>query len=84
MAIRLLEYNRADFKKWAGNDELVNKYLNMRNRLKAPENDMGYWCNPKNGKSPEDLNNFLDNYQSNTQKRSEAKAGAKNVYEDEG
>ncbi len=83
VAIRLLEYNRSDFKKWANNDELVNKFLQMRNKLKAPENDMGYWVNPKNGKSPDDLNNFLDNYKSNTQKRTDAKAGAKNVYEDD-
>lgn len=83
MAIRLLEYNRSDFKKWANSDELVDRYLQMRNRLKAPENDMGYWVNPKNGKSPQDLVDFLDNYKSNSQKRTEAKAGATNIYEDD-
>lgn len=54
-------------------DELTNKYLSIRQKLKSPENDFYYWIKKNN---IEELTNFLTRYKSNTVKREDAKKGA--------
>lgn len=83
MAQKLLEYDRSQFKKWANDDELVKQFFDARKRLPQKEADLGYWVNPKNGRKPDDLRKFLQNYQSKSQKKSkEKREGAETVFDD--
>ena len=78
-----LNESRADTQKlidFAG-DELASRFFAIKNRLKAPENDLYYWI--KN-KTPEELALALDkleNTKSNTQLRKDAVEGGELVCE---
>lgn len=64
-------------------EETANKFLQLRNRLKSPENDLYYWI--KN-KQPEELVKTLDeleNTKTKSQLKREAEAGADLVQETE-
>jgi hypothetical protein len=59
-------------------EELANKFLDLKSKLKAPENDLYYWIK----KTPEELEAFLtkvEETKSNTQVKKEADQGAKLV-----
>ena len=72
------EQNLTDF---AG-EEVAQKFLSLRKKLKSPENDLYYWI--KN-KTPEELESFVDNYQSNRDTKSSSKtSGAKLVFNKNG
>lgn len=60
-------------------EEIANKFLALKSKLKSPENDLYYWI--KN-KTPEELEAFLtevEGTKSNTQLKKEADQGAKLV-----
>ena len=64
---------------------LYNKYINLKTRLKSPENDFYYWI--KNSKGPDDLLDFLNEQEtllSNNQKRKLDKDGAKLIWSKNG
>ena len=77
-----LTESKADIQKlinFAGED-LTNKFLSIKNKLKAPESDLYYWIK---GSTPEEFETFLHNIEqkkSNTQLKKEvAGQGAKLV-----
>ena len=62
-------------------DDLYNDYMKIRDRIPKDQND--YKDFQKLKKLPtEDVKDFVDNFQSETDKRKEAKKGAKKLYED--
>ncbi len=84
---RVYEYNcfesekdKEDLKKHLG-DDLYNDYMKIRDRI--PKDQNGYKDFQKLKKLPiEDVQDFVDNFQSEADKRKEAKKGAKKLYED--
>ena len=56
----LLEYQRKDLRKFAG-DEYTQKFYALRDRLQAPENDLGYWI--KKG-DLQAFKTFIDDWES--------------------
>lgn len=80
-----LNESKADTQKlvdFAG-EELANKFLNAKSKLKAPENDLYYWI--KN-KTPDELEAYLvqvENTKSNTQIKKEIDKGAELVCDTE-
>ena len=84
---RLLEA-RADkdrFSVWGG-DELLQKFLKLKDRLPVPQNDMTYWTSGKNPHKPEELSLILNKLEQNIVKKSEEQKlieqGAEKVFED--
>ena len=84
---RLLEA-RADkdrFSVWGG-DELLQKFLKLKDRLPVPQNDMTYWTSGKNPHKPEELSLILNKLEQNLVKKSEEQKlieqGAEKVFED--
>ena len=69
-----------DLKKHLG-DDLYNDYMKIRNKIPKDQND--YKDFQKLKKLPiEDVQDFVDNFQSEVDKRKEAKKGAKKIYDD--
>lgn len=62
-------------------DDLYNDYMKIRNKIPKDQND--YKDFQKLKKLPiEDVKDFVDNFQSESDKRKEAKKGAKKIYSD--
>lgn len=62
-------------------DDLYNDYMKIRDRIPKDQND--YKDFQKLKKLPiDDVQDFVDNFQSETERRKEAKKGAKKLYED--
>ena len=82
----LLEYDRKDLKAFAGTD-LANRYLSLRPKLQAPENDLGYWIKKGNLK---EFEKFITDWEtgkikSKTQDKKEKRLeGAELVFNDKG
>lgn len=82
----LLEYDRKDLKAFAGTD-LANRYLLLRPKLQAPENDLGYWIKKGNLK---EFEKFITDWEtgkikSKTQDKKEKRLeGAELVFNDKG
>lgn len=84
---RVYEYNcfesekdKEDLKNHLG-DDLYNDYMKIRNKIPKDQNE--YKDFQKLKKLPiEDVQDFVDNFQSETDLRKEAKKGAKKIYED--
>ncbi len=84
---RVYEYNCLesqkdldDLKDHLGND-LYNDYMKIRDKIPKDQND--YKDFQKLKKLPiSNVKNFVDNFQSETERRKEAKKGAKKLYED--
>ena len=85
-SIKLYEHNRADLKKFVG-DDVADKFFKMKQLFKEPYNDLNYWINKGD---PEALSQYMSDfeagkYKSNTQKKKEEKIeGAKLVFDDKG
>lgn len=83
---QLLEYNRKDLRKWAG-DDLTNRYMAIRGRLQEPENDLGYWIKKGN---LEEFTDFIVGWEtgtikSKTQKKKEERIdGATKILDEAG
>lgn len=74
------EKDKEDLKKHLG-DDLYNDYMKIRDKISKDDND--YKDFQKLKKLPiEDVKSFIDNFQSETEKRKEAKKGAKKIYDD--
>lgn len=74
------EKDKEDLKKHLG-DDLYNDYMKIRDKISKDGND--YKDFQKLKKLPiEDVKSFFDNFQSETDKRKEAKKGAKKIYDD--
>ena len=72
--------DKADLKAHLG-DDLYNDYMKIRDRIPKDQND--YKDFQKLKKLPiEDVQNFVDNFQSESDRRKEAKKGAKKIYSD--
>ena len=72
--------DKEDLKKYLGND-LYNDYMKIRDRIPKDQND--YKDFQKLKKLPiEDVKDFVGSFQSETDKRKEAKKGAKKIYSD--
>ena len=73
-------------KAWGG-EELFNRFMELKNRLPVPQNDMTYWTSTKAPHSPEELAALLDELEAATkrkkEKEQEVRDGAEKVYEDE-
>ena len=74
------EKDKEDLKKHLG-DDLYNDYMKIRDRIPKDQNE--YKDFQKLKKLPlEDVQDFVDNFQSESDRRKEAKKGAKKLYED--
>ena len=80
--VRYIRESKQDEEKFrnAMGDELTDKFLSLRNKLSGNQKDYYYWI--KKGK--EELSSFLDEYQSNTELKAQAKKGAKLITEENG
>lgn len=80
----ILTEAKADYEKLVGfaGQELADKFIKIKPRLKSPENDIYYWLK----KTPEELNQFINDTLSkktNSEKEQEAREGAELVAENE-
>ena len=62
-------------------DDLYNDYMKIRNKIPKDQNDYRDFQKLKN-LPIEDIRDFVDNFQSEVDKRKEAKKGSKKLYED--
>ena len=62
-------------------DDLYNDYMKIRNKIPKDQNDYRDFQKLKN-LPIEDIRDFVDNFQSEVDKRKEAKKGAKKIYDD--
>ena len=73
-------------KAWGG-EELFNRFMELKNRLESPLNDMTYWTSSKNPHEPSELVVILDKLESDTKAKKErdraVRDGAEKVYEDD-
>ncbi len=67
---------------FAGED-LANRFLAIKNRLKAPENDLYYWVNHRTVADLRQAVTAIETAKSNTQARKEGELGAKLIVETE-
>ena len=78
--------DRDRMKQWGG-EELFNRFMELKNRLTQPENDMNYWTSTKRPHSPEELIAILDRLEGETKAKKERekakKEGAELIYEDD-
>ena len=84
---RVCEYNcfesdkdKEDLKKYLG-DDLYNDYMKIRNKIPKDQNDYKDFQKLKN-LPIKDVQSFVNNFQSETDKRKEAKKGGKEIYND--
>lgn len=70
-------------------EDMLARFKAQKNRMRAPENDMGYWIGKKNNEGDAavaELETFLSNLENkptNSQRRRTAEEGAELVYEGE-
>ena len=78
--------DRDRMKSWGG-EELFNRFMELKNRLSQPENDMNYWTSTKRPHQPEELIDILDRLEAETAAKKERnrqeRSGAEKVYEDD-
>lgn len=69
--------------------DLLARFKALKNRMRAPENDLGYWIGRKNRigeEAVDELDNFLtnlENTKTRREKREIAEEGAELIYEDD-